>query len=148
MTALLQQLAGVTRLAFDTAPIIYFVEEHPRYLAQVAPAFQSVAAGRLLGVTSVLTLMEVLVQPLRRNAHALQQAYTERLLHSAYFETHAIDAPIAERAAELRARFNLRTPDALQLATALHVGCQAFLTNDTALKRISDLHVIIVDELD
>ena len=38
MTSLVQALTGVTRLALDTAPIIYFVEEHPRYITRIAGA--------------------------------------------------------------------------------------------------------------
>lgn len=59
-----------------------------------------------------------------------------------------VDAAIAERAAALRARYTLRTPDALQIATALHAGCQGFLTNDTALRRVTDLRVLVLHELE
>jgi predicted nucleic acid-binding protein len=59
-----------------------------------------------------------------------------------------IDSAVAERAADLRARHNLRTPDALQIAAALETGCQAFLTNDTQLKRVTELRVLILDELE
>ena len=148
MTTLVEALVGVTRLGFDTAPIIYFVEEHPRYLARLAPAFQNVAAGQLVGVTSVLTVAEVLVQPIRLGAAELQQAYTDRLLHSDHFEAWPIDATVAQRAAELRARFNVRIPDALQLATVIVAGCEAFLTNDMNLKRVADIRVLLLDELD
>jgi predicted nucleic acid-binding protein len=54
---------------------------------------------------------------------------------------------IAERAADLRARYNLRTPDALQLVTALEAGCAAFLTNDLALRRVTDLRVLALSAL-
>jgi hypothetical protein len=66
-----EALAGVTRLGLDTAPIIYLVEAHPRYSSRLRIAFESIAAGRLLGITSVLTLAEVLVQPIRRGAEAM-----------------------------------------------------------------------------
>ncbi len=65
MTTLAEALTGVTRLGLDTAPIIYFVEEHPRYYLRVSRAFQAVAGGRIVGITSMLTVAEVLVQPLR-----------------------------------------------------------------------------------
>ena len=59
------------------------------------------------------------------------------------------DATIAEVAADLRARYNLRTPDALQAATALHSGCEAFLTNnDKHFRRATDLQVLILNELE
>jgi predicted nucleic acid-binding protein len=47
----------------------------------------------------------------------------------------------------LRAHYNLRTPDALQVATALEFGCQAFLTNDEQLQRVTDLRVLVLKEL-
>jgi predicted nucleic acid-binding protein len=55
---------------------------------------------------------------------------------------------IAEIAAELRGRHHLRTPDALQIAAALHSGCQAFLTNDQELSRLSELRIIVLKELE
>jgi predicted nucleic acid-binding protein len=60
----------------------------------------------------------------------------------------AVDTTIAERAADLRARWRIRTPDALQIATALDAGCQAFLTNDHALRRVTDLQILVLDDLE
>jgi len=57
-----------------------------------------------------------------------------------------IDDEIADNAADLRARYNVTLTDALQAATALAAGCDAFLTNDPALKRVSALDVIVLDE--
>jgi predicted nucleic acid-binding protein len=57
-----------------------------------------------------------------------------------------VDA-VAESAAELRARYNLSLTDALQMAAALAAGCDAFLTNDTALKRVTELRVLVLDDL-
>jgi predicted nucleic acid-binding protein len=68
------------------------------------------------------------VQPLLHNNSQLQQEYRDLLLHSDHFEVTSIEMIIAERAADLRARYGLRTPDALQIAAALISGCQAFLT--------------------
>jgi predicted nucleic acid-binding protein len=59
-----------------------------------------------------------------------------------------ITIPVAESAADLRARYNLRTPDALHVASAIHVGCEAFLTNDTGIKRVQELAILILDELE
>jgi predicted nucleic acid-binding protein len=54
---------------------------------------------------------------------------------------------IAERAAFLRARYNLRTPDAIQVATALISGSPAFLTNDKSLSSIEGIDIVILDLL-
>ena len=66
MTKLDQALAGVTRLGFDTSPVIYFIEANPRYDALVTEIFQRVSGGISEGITSVITLTEVLIHPLRR----------------------------------------------------------------------------------
>jgi len=148
MTKLDDALAGVTRLGFDTAPVIYFVEAHPQYDALMTEVFQRVADGALTGCTSVVTLTEVFVHPLRHGDTHLQRQYRDLLLNSDNFETRSVDPHIAERAADLRARYNLRTPDALQIAAALAAGCDAFLTNDAALKRVSELRVLVLEELE
>ena len=140
-------LTGVTRLGLDTAPIIYFVEAHAQYDLLITEVFRRIADGNLTGVTSVVTLTEVLVQPFRQGQERLQNAYYELLIGSANFETLSVNAVIAEHAARIRARHNLRTPDALQMATVLNAGCQAFLTNDASLKRVTELRVLILNEL-
>lgn len=148
MTKLADALLGVTRLGLDTVPFIYFVEARHPHFALVEAIIQQIDRGDLQGVTSVITLTEVLVHPFLHNDLVLQQAYQDLLLGSRNFETIGIDADIAKRAAELRARHRLLTPDALQIAVALDRGCQAFLTNDLALKRVTELRVLVLDDLE
>ena len=59
-----------------------------------------------------------------------------------------ISQPTGEMAAKLRADYNLRLPDALQLAAAITYGCDAFLTNDAQLKRVVEIQVLVIDELE
>lgn len=73
--------------------------------------------------------------------------YLTLFRESRNFGLYEIDEPIAIRAAELRARYGLRTPDALQIATALTHRCDAFLTNDARLKQVDDLRVLVLDDL-
>lgn len=141
-------LAGVTLLGFDTAPLIYFVEANSQYDALVTEVVRRIVAGNLNGITSVITLLEVLVVPLRSNNIVLQQEYRDLLLNSNHFHCQDITIIIAEVAVDLRARYNLRTPDALQIAAALQSGCQAFITNDTGLKRVIELRVLTLNELE
>jgi len=70
------------------------------------------------------------------------------LINAANFQTLPIDIKTAASAADLRARYNLRTPDALQVATALAAGCDAFLTNDSDMQRVSELRVLVLDQLE
>ena len=141
-------LAGITALGFDTAPFIYLVERHPTYVGIVREVVRRVDAGTMAGYSSVVTLTEVLTLPKRLGNTAVEQAYRNILLRSRHFALMSIDPAIAEQAAALRAQYTLRTPDALQLATALYAGCQGFLTNDAALTRVTSLRVLVLHELE
>ncbi|MGL5942119.1 MAG: type II toxin-antitoxin system VapC family toxin [Waterburya sp.] len=48
----------------------------------------------------------------------------------------------------MRVKYNLKLPDALQITTAIETGCDSFLTNDKALKRVTELRILILDELE
>ena len=148
MTKINSVLTTVTQLGLDTPPIIYFIEAHATYDSLVTDIFQRIATGSLQGFTSVITLTEVLVHPLRQANTVLQQAYRKILMRSPNFHTLPVNVAIAESAADLRARYNLRTPDAIQIAAALSASCEAFLTNDAALQRVTELRVLILDELE
>jgi hypothetical protein len=52
-------------LAFDTSPLIYYIEQHPEYSPITDDLFDTIHRGNARAMTSVLTLLEVLVQPLR-----------------------------------------------------------------------------------
>jgi predicted nucleic acid-binding protein len=148
MIRLNEALAGVTALGFDTSPFIYYIERHPRFLDVKREVIRRVDAGNMRGYTSVVTLVEVLTQPKRLGNTIIEREYRNLLLHSRHFELISIDATIAEHASRLRSSYGLRTPDALQIAAALHLGCQGFLTNDPTLKRVADLKVLVLDELE
>ncbi|HEX7379271.1 MAG TPA: PIN domain-containing protein [Pirellulales bacterium] len=134
-------------VALDTAPLIYFIEEHPLYLPIVEPFFTALDAGVFQVVTSTLTLLEVLVQPLRQDNRSLADLYATILLEAAGVTTLPITAPIATRAAQLRAAQTISTPDALQLATALAAGATVFVTNDLRLKPLPQLQMIAIDSV-
>jgi predicted nucleic acid-binding protein len=118
-----------TTVCLDTAPLIYFIEEHPRYLPAMRNFFESLDRGEFRVVTSTLTLLEVLVQPLRQGRMDLAELYRAILLSAAGVEVVSITAEIADRAAVLRAQTNLSVPDAIQLAVAQSHGA-TFFTND------------------
>lgn len=141
-------LRGVTHLGIDTAPFIYFIEQHTTYFTLVQIIFKQIDSGTLTGFSAVLTLTEVLSHPLKLGKTALVKSYEGILLNSSGFQLIPIDAKIARTAADLRARYNLKTPDALQVATAIESGCQAFLTNDLELKRVQEITALVLDELE
>lgn len=138
-------LVGVSRLFLDTAPVIYFVERNPQFVDLVDPIFDRLEAD-ITAVVSGITLSECLVGAIRLGLVDLEQAFIDVLQQDEVVFVE-INAAIAREAARIRVRYNLQLPDALQVAAAIIAGCEAFLTNDTALKRVTELRVLVVGEL-
>lgn len=89
-----------------------------------------------------------MVVPLREGRGDIARQYRRLLLASPSVRTSSINPSAAERAAELRARYGFRLPDALQLAVAIEERCEAFLTNDRRLARVTELRVLVLDDLE
>lgn len=51
-----------------------------------------------------------------------------------------------EKAAQIRADFNLRTPDAIQLSLAIKEKIPCFVTNDEKLKAIKELKILCLKD--
>lgn len=92
-------------------------------------------------------MTELLVQPYRLSE--LDRVDKFYALFSTYPHLDWIEPTleIADRAAKLRAEHNLRTPDALQAATALVCGATGFVSNDPVFRRVPNLDTIILDQL-
>src|SRR5512143_638462 len=129
MTSLLKDLKG-HQVALDTMIFICAFEEHPAYLPILKSFFHALEKGEMKAVTSPITITECLVQPYRKKDFALSAQYLFLFRNFPNLSIVPLTDDIAERAAFLRARYNVRTPDAIQLATAIVSGCHAFLTND------------------
>jgi predicted nucleic acid-binding protein len=115
----------------DACLLIYLIEAHPRWGEAVAVAMETAEAP--FGI-SPLVKCECLVAPIKRGDPVLQRAYTELFDQ---FASLSMPESVYLQAAELRARFGLRTPDALHLACAQHHRCDALWTNDNRLNRAS-----------
>ncbi len=99
-------------------------------------------------ITSPVTLAEVLVIPYRQNLTQLQLDFSEQILSDANTTCLPIDAEAGKRAAELWAKYNLSLTDAMQVAVALQAGCEAFLTNEGNWRRVTELTILVLDDLE
>ena len=141
----ISHLRGKT-VGLDTAPLIYFIEENPVYIETVRVFFEAMNRGDFSVVTSTVTLLEVLVHPLRTNNRELAAEYRDILLNSELL-TLEVSSAIAEQAANLRAAYNIRTPDAIQISAALTAGATHFFTNDIRLPKIPSIQILSLDSL-
>jgi predicted nucleic acid-binding protein len=126
--------------------MIYFIEEHGKYREIIRPVFVEIDSGNIEAITSTITLLEVLVHPLRTGNGALAEKYREILLSSESLTTFEIFHEVSEVAARLRAKYSMKTPDAIQIAVGTLYGATKFLTNDPDLKRVSEIKILVLDD--
>jgi len=143
---LAKQLDKIGVIFLDTAPVIYFVEQNPEFSPKVQELFERLDDGNLTAVVSPITLAECLVLPYKQKKVEIAQIFTELLANSENVLFYPIDEVIADKAADLRARYNLTLTDAFQLAIAIQAECDAFLTNDADLKRVKEIPILVLSE--
>jgi len=122
------------------------LERHPHFRPIVKPVFEEIEKGNIRAFTTNITLLEVLVQPYRIGNEKLARQYRDILLHAEGLTTLSVSHNISENAAKLRAQYFIRTPDAIQVATAIDTNADVFLTNDEALKKITEIEVICLND--
>ena len=135
------------KVGLDTMVFIYAFEEHSAYLPLLKNFFDVLEKGEIEAVTSTITITECLVHPYRKNDFSLAAQYMVLFRNFPHLSIIPLTDDIAERAAFLRARYNLKTPDAIQVATALVSGSRAFLTNDENITAIEGIEIRLLDRL-
>ena len=128
----------------DSAPLVYHLENIEPYSTLTGEIFTALANGSLEGVLSTVSITELLTKPFKEGKDeqiAVFEAFIPSLPHTRLVvPTYSI----AKQAARLRGQYGLRTPDALLFSTAQQSGCDAFLTNDTRLKKLEAQGVAVV----
>jgi predicted nucleic acid-binding protein len=122
----------------DSAPIIYFLEAHPKFAPRFRPLFEAHAAGLVRFAVTTITVAEVLTGPLQARDEALARRY-RAILES--WRVVELDVDIAEGAARLRASLRLKLADAVQAASALAINA-VLVTHDRDFSRVRSLRVI------
>ena len=135
------------RIALDTSIFIYQLEANVRYLALTNHIFSWLEQPGSSSITSTITMTEVLVQPYRAMDEQRVDEFFGLLSTYPNLDWIAPDLQIADRAAQIRARHRLRTPDALQAATAVHAGASGLITNDPVFERVDEFDTLVLDRL-
>ena len=135
----LASFADGSRVLVDTAPIIYVLESHPVWSVRFEPLFALHEQGRIALAVTTVTLAELLTGPFAAGEESLARRY-RAVLES--WQVVDLTADIAEQAARLRGRYKLKLPDAVQLASALAINADAFVTHDRDFGKVKGLRVI------
>nr|VFK40011.1 MAG: Predicted nucleic acid-binding protein, contains PIN domain [Candidatus Kentron sp. SD]VFK45163.1 MAG: Predicted nucleic acid-binding protein, contains PIN domain [Candidatus Kentron sp. SD]VFK79358.1 MAG: Predicted nucleic acid-binding protein, contains PIN domain [Candidatus Kentron sp. SD] len=129
-------------ILLDSCIWIYFFEDHPRYAGPIATLLtQWIERGAIL-LSSELSLLEIKTLPLRLGKKAVVAEYQLYLNNFPGLLLVPVERAILNRAANLRARYRLKTPDAIILATGLERGATRAFTNDRGWKSIEGMEVV------
>jgi predicted nucleic acid-binding protein len=149
MGRIAESLTRCKVIGLDTPVFLHPFESHPAYFLLTKELLDRIEHGHWEGMTSMIMLMETTVHPLRQLGwEDVARKYEILLVNFPHPTFAAIDHAAALLAAQLRAQFQVRPPDALQVAAALVHGAQAFVTNDKRLDSLSSLvRVVLLDDV-
>lgn len=139
-------LRGVRSVVFDTMVLIYLLEDHPVYAPLCEKLFEWAEAGEFAGAVSPVTMAELIVKPLKAGRTDLADRYQTALRNLPNVTLCGFSWQTGAMAGALRAKYGLALPDLFQVACAMENG-GTLITNDKALKRISEIQVVLLDEL-
>lgn len=147
MVNLPQRLANHQVIGLDTSIFIYHLEANQKYLPLTRSILKFVESGQGKGVISTVAVMELTVHPWRINRGDVARQYEALLINFPNLRLVDVTRQVARQSAQLRALYNLRPADALQVGTAIISGATVWVSNDKQLKRLEPgLEVIILED--
>lgn len=125
--------------AFDATVIIHAAHDGPHAAASRAALESSTSR-----IGSALLIPEVLIKPLRAGWGSELDTINEVL---ASLVILPLDEEVADVGVTLGAKYGLRAPDAIHLATAVVWGAERFFTHNTKDfgERITEIDVVVPD---
>lgn len=147
-TKFVAELKRFTKVGLDSSILIYHLEDMEPYSDLTEAAFAAIAEGSPGAVLSTISVTELLVQPFAEGQKDRVDGFERFILSLPHTALIPPSYPTAKEAARLRARYGIRTPDALLVATALGEKAEAFLTNDTRLRALKaeGIAIVILDD--
>lgn len=131
-------------IGLDSMLFIYHFEKYKSFWQKTKKIFELLEKGKFSGVTSVITLIEILTKPKRENNYYLVKEYKELLANFPHLEISDVNFEIGDLASSLRAKYNLTTPDAILLASSFNAKASGFITSDIRLKKVEEIDIFVL----
>ncbi len=142
-----RDLAEHELVLLDTMVFSYQLADHPRYAPLASVVLEAVESGQVAGLTTTLTLAEILTVPAQAGDRQAFYDYELYLTRFPNLEILPLDASLARETAWVRGATGLRTPDAIQVAAARLAGAGALVTNDRRWARqVTEPPLLVLDE--
>ncbi|MEW6095667.1 MAG: type II toxin-antitoxin system VapC family toxin [bacterium] len=134
-------------IGLDSQIFIYHFENNPVFRTFTMSLFNLMEQREIVGVTSILSILEIIVKPKEKEDTHLVSEYKFLLNTFPNLVVGAVDEDVVDLAASLKAKYSFETTIAVQLATAKLYDAACFITNNQDLKKIQEIKVIIISDI-
>lgn len=135
LTQLKNQIKKAKKVGIDTNCFLYVLSDHPRFFQPAKTVFATLEEKNIPLATSVITLIALLYFAEKRGGKKVLIDYQDAVINFPNLDLVSVNVEIAQKAAQLRVKYKITTPDAIQLATAIISNCSFFISNDKTLLR-------------
>ncbi|MBU1130435.1 PIN domain-containing protein [Patescibacteria group bacterium] len=132
-------------VALDSNIFIYQFSQHPDFFIFSNYIFVALEKNKLQAVTSIISYIEIISQSTIEGNQYSINLYKRIFQQYPNLKVHTADFQIADKTAELRRKYSIKTPDAIQLATAIISNVDLFISNDKNLKKVEEIKTINFD---
>ena len=141
-----RKIGKFRRVALDSMIFIYQFGKHAKFYHQTHYVFSLLDKKKLKIITSLISLIETISFSELEDKPDLIQSYKDFFIKTKNLETIIPDFSIADEAASLRRKYQLRTPDAIQLATAVVNKVEIFITNDDRFRQVKEFPILLLKD--
>lgn len=134
-------------IGLDAQIFIYHFENNPLFKSLTITLFNLMEQGEVIGVTSILSILEIIVKAKEKEEEYLANEYKFLVTTFPNLVVGGVDEEVIDVAASLKAKYSFETTEAIQLATAKLYDADCFITNNQNLKKIQEIKVIITSDI-
>lgn len=131
---------------FDTNPLIYALSGNDIYLPIMTQIFQGLHYQKCVGFSSELGLAELLVKPIKENDQ-IQIDTINALFDNRFLGLLSHNRQCFELSSAIRAKYGLKMPDAIHIATAIYHQMDIFITADNGIaNKVKDIEILNLND--
>lgn len=141
----MKNLSQINKIGLDVNIILYYLHQDKSFGKQSLKLLT--ATETKTKIISALVYTEAFVYVFEDDDESLVKKQLKALESIPKLQIIVPTKQICLTAAQLRAAYKLKTPDAIHLATAIDSGCDAFITNDSNLKKVQEITVLTLRDI-
>jgi len=133
-------------IGLDSNIFIYHLDSHEKYSPLTEIIFTHIERGKNKGFTSSLSYLETAVPSMRFKKLIEVANIKSFFLNFPHLQFFAPDLEILDKVLYFRSFYNLKSIDAVQIATALEKNCNLFITNDKKIPALKEIKILYLED--